>query len=254
MVRRLFEQYASGTYGLTSLAKELNAEAIPPPHGHRHGWAPSCIREILHRELYRGMVVWNKRQAIYRGGTKTSRTRPESEWIRLPHAPDLEIIPADLWQRVRARTDRAHNLYIRSSDGRLLGRPTGADLRSEYLLTGLAQCGVCGGSMAVQKRSQNQAANCYMCIFHHKRGPTICSNDLRIKQGLLDSALLHGLTAALDERLVADAVQRALVDIRAGQTAFPDKRLGFERQLSLVEARIRHFVHAVGLTGAPRDR
>jgi DNA invertase Pin-like site-specific DNA recombinase len=57
VVRRLFERYASGGYGLRALTKELNAEDILPPTKHRKGWAPSCIREILHRELYRGVVI-----------------------------------------------------------------------------------------------------------------------------------------------------------------------------------------------------
>ena len=39
IVRRIFEQYASGV-GLTRLAKELNADQVPPPRGGRRGWAP----------------------------------------------------------------------------------------------------------------------------------------------------------------------------------------------------------------------
>jgi site-specific DNA recombinase len=73
IVRRLFERYVAGDGGLAALAKELNGEGVPPPRGHRRGWAPSCVRAILHRELYRGIVVWNKTQAIMRRGTKTSR-------------------------------------------------------------------------------------------------------------------------------------------------------------------------------------
>ena len=102
IVRRLFERYVAGEGGLATLAKELNGEGVPPPRGHRRGWAPSCIRAMLHRELYRGMVVWNKTQAIMRHGTKTSRKRPEADWLRFD-APDLRIIPEDLWERVHRK-------------------------------------------------------------------------------------------------------------------------------------------------------
>src|SRR5262249_8220299 len=52
VVQRIFELYASGL-GITRIAKRLNAEHVPPPRRDRsrHGWAPTAIREILHREL-----------------------------------------------------------------------------------------------------------------------------------------------------------------------------------------------------------
>ena len=251
VVRRLFERYVAGEGGLTTLAKELNAQGVPPPRGHRRGWSPTCIRAILHRPLYRGMVVWNKTQSIYRDGTQTSRKRPQAEWMTFD-APDLRIIPEELSRRVDAKIKRTAAIFARTPDGRLFGHPSGADLRSQYLLSGLAKCGVCGGSLAVQKRGRHHGKNCYMCVYHHKRGPTVCSNDLRINQGILDSALLHALNAILDERMIAEAIQRALAEIRAGQTTFPDQRLAVERQLSLVEARLRHLVDAVA-TGKSTD-
>lgn len=45
---------------------------------------------------------------------------------------------------------------------------------------------------------------------------------------------------------------RALAEIRAGQTTFPDQRLAAERTLSLIEARLRHLVEAVA-TGKEKD-
>jgi site-specific DNA recombinase len=244
IVRRIFERYASGDEGLATLAKQLNAEGVPPPRGDRRGWAHSCIRAILLRELYRGVVVWNKTQAIMRRGTKTSRKRPEAEWLRFD-APDLRIIPEELWERVRKKMLRMRSAFARTAGGQLCGHPSGADLRSAYLLSGLAKCAVCGGSLVAYKRHRRDGRDLYICVFHHKRGPAVCSNDHRISQHTLDSALLHALNAVLDESMIAEAVKRALAEIRAGQTKFPDQRLAIERQLSLVEARIRHLVEAI---------
>jgi hypothetical protein len=56
IIRRVFELYASGV-GMVKIAHRLNQEGVKPPRG--RGWAPSGIREMLHRELYRGLVVWN---------------------------------------------------------------------------------------------------------------------------------------------------------------------------------------------------
>jgi DNA invertase Pin-like site-specific DNA recombinase len=44
VVRTIYERYASGMGGLRSLAKDLNAEGVLPPWGHRRGWDSSCIR------------------------------------------------------------------------------------------------------------------------------------------------------------------------------------------------------------------
>src|SRR2546427_6760919 len=99
VVRRLFERYASGT-GMLTLAHRLNDEGVKPPRG--RGWAPSAIREMLYRSLYRGEIVWNRSQKIVKGGTKKQRKRDESEWLRFP-APALRVVPDDLCQRVNAR-------------------------------------------------------------------------------------------------------------------------------------------------------
>jgi DNA invertase Pin-like site-specific DNA recombinase len=251
IVRRLFERYVAGDGGLATIAKELNGEGVPPPRGHRRGWAPSCVRAILHRELYRGMVVWNKTQAIMRRGTKTSRKRPKADWLRFD-APDLRIIPEELWERVDRKIRKTRHAFARTANGRLCGHPSGADLRSAYLLSGLAKCAICGGSLVAYKRKRGDGKDLYICVFHHKLGPAVCTNDHRIHQQTLDSALLHALKSVLDEQMIADAVRRALAEIRAGQTQFPDQRLALERQLSLVEARLRHLVEAIA-TGKATD-
>src|SRR5262245_61148953 len=64
VVRRIFTLVADG-FGLRKLAHQLNDEQaiapIPRRPGGPRGWAPSSIREILHREPYRGVVVWGQR-------------------------------------------------------------------------------------------------------------------------------------------------------------------------------------------------
>ncbi|TML66074.1 MAG: hypothetical protein E6G14_15520 [Actinobacteria bacterium] len=58
-VRLIFDWYADGM-GMTTIAHDLNAKGVPSPRGRR--WKPSAIREILRRELYQGVVIWNKSQ------------------------------------------------------------------------------------------------------------------------------------------------------------------------------------------------
>lgn len=119
IVLRIFDLYAADGIGVHTIAKTLNADGVPPPRGHRHGWAWSCIRAILYRPLYRGTVVWNKTKAISRGGTKTSTKRPASEWETID-APELRIVWPDLWARVQAKLEKVGALYARRPNGQLL--------------------------------------------------------------------------------------------------------------------------------------
>src|SRR5437762_7447497 len=119
VIRRIFELYASGV-GMLTIAHRLNEEGVKPPRG--RGWAPSCVREMLHRPLYRGEVVWNRSQKIVKRGTKKQRKRPECEWLAL-HAPELRIVSDELGQRVTARLDERAALFPRSeSTKKLIGR------------------------------------------------------------------------------------------------------------------------------------
>ena len=90
------------------------------------------------------------------------------------------IVPPDLWAKVEAKFERARTQYVRNPKGQLLSRPSGADLRSQYLLSGLAQCACCGGSIVCQLRRKEYGKNTYMCAYYHGRGRAVCTNDLRI--------------------------------------------------------------------------
>jgi DNA invertase Pin-like site-specific DNA recombinase len=143
VVRRIFTMYAEGA-GLTRIAKRLNAERVPAPRGGTGSWAGTAVREIIRRPLYAGVLTWNRTQKVTRKGTKAQRKRAASEWMERP-APELAIVDAKLWQRVQARREAAGATFLRRMNGRLIGRPSGADVESPYLLSGIAECALCGG-------------------------------------------------------------------------------------------------------------
>ena len=62
IVRDIFRRCALGQ-GFRSIAFALNEAKAPSPRaqqGRPRGWCASSVREILHRPLYRGEIVWNK--------------------------------------------------------------------------------------------------------------------------------------------------------------------------------------------------
>ena len=244
VVLRIFKQYAAGD-GLSRIARQLNVDHVPPPRRGIHGWAPSCIREILHRELYSGVVYWNRTQRVQRGGTKKQRKRAETEWLRLD-APDLRMVPPDLWKQVRVKHLHNRTVWLRDQQGRLQSRPAGGDLISPYLLSGLAQCAICGGSLVGVSRPRGGGnRKVYVCVYAHKRGPSVCKNNVRLPQETLDSAILHALNDVLDERVLEAAVEQALRKLREGRAALPDQRTAILRELSLIESRLTHLVEAI---------
>jgi site-specific DNA recombinase len=244
VVRRIYELYASGL-GLSLIAKALNAECVPCARHGKYGWGPSGIREILHRELYRGVIVWNRTQKIQRAGTRSQRRRPPSEWVRL-EAPDLQIIPTDLWSTVNSRLEDAKRMYLRNTKGQLLTRPSGEKMISKYLLSGLAKCGVCGGSVVAMTRNNGRhRRKLYGCVSHHKRGTAICSNGLQIEQDRLDQAVLHAIADMLNEDMLQAAVERALTQLRAGQERDVRRKSEIECELSQVETHISNMVEAI---------
>lgn len=62
VVRRIFELCVEGL-GKTRIAHTLNEEGAASPRaqqGRPNGWSPSSVRAVLHRETYRGVIVWNR--------------------------------------------------------------------------------------------------------------------------------------------------------------------------------------------------
>ncbi len=234
LVRQIFDMSAGGL-GITRIAKQLNAEGIPAPRQSPRGWAPSAVREILYRPLYKGEIVWNQHEKIVRGGTKKRRQREEKDWIRI-EAPDLRIIAPDVWESVQARLAKVKGT----------GRSAFRDQDSKYLLTGMARCAHCGGPMTIVGQDYHRRkGRFYGCSYYKTRGSSICKNSLLVEQEFLDQIVLKSLHEAITEEMVRVAVERALAKHRAGEGAKLDRRASIERELSLINAKQNHLVDRI---------
>jgi site-specific DNA recombinase len=249
VVRRIFALCAEG-HGFTRIAKALNEDGVAPPR-RASGWAPTAIREILLRPLYRGEVIWNRQQKRDRWGVKKYLDRPEAEWIQL-EAPELRIVDEEVWQAAHRRLDRTRALYAGTG-----GRPPldrGANprawrpQRAEYLLSGIAKCAECGGSLVAFTRDMKSGERraLYGCMYHHKRGAKVCRNPILIRQERrLDRVVLEAIAEALDERILERAVEKAAAKLSGRRRAVPERRAQLERDLADVEARIQRGLEAL---------
>src|SRR6266446_3228718 len=95
-------------------------------------------------------------------------------------------------------------------------RPVGA-LDSKYLLTGMVECGVCGGRI-MQTRNGRKPA--YRCWYNHSRGRAVCSNSVVVDMHLADEVVLQAVDRdVLDLEVVAEALDLALRDLEQPATA-----------------------------------
>ncbi|MCW8059127.1 recombinase family protein [Agrobacterium tumefaciens] len=227
IVRRIFRDYAAGK-GPRRIAAELNRENIPSPTGKR--WNDATIRGnraissgILNCELYIGVIRWNRQKKLKNPDTGrfAYRLNPESEWIRA-EAPELRIVPQDLWDAAKRQQDKLTGLYRKQIDGardamHTLKQKQGglnATHRPRTLLSGLVFCGCCGGSYA--RRGQDR----FTCTNHILGNG--CDNARTVPGKLLETRVLAGLS----ERLMTPEMVTEAMSAYAQET----NRLNRERR------------------------
>jgi DNA invertase Pin-like site-specific DNA recombinase len=215
-ILRAFELYGHGL-GFRKIAAQLNCEGASAPRarkGRPAGWSASTVRDVLHRSLYHGEIIWNRRKKRDEWGQRKTSRHPESEIIRVLK-PELKIIPDARWEAVQARLHHQRGVYLRSTDGKRHGRPVNG-VMSGYTLTGLATCGLCGAGLTVRTRTHGNARlPLWACRAHVEKGPTVCSNKHQMRTADADRAVLDALEAnLLDPGVVERALQDAVAQLQ----------------------------------------
>jgi ribosomal protein L18 len=200
------------------------------------------------------VVLYNRTRKRDRWGRKRQTRREAAEVIRR-EAPELAIVPEDLWQRAHERLRGARAQFAPGyAHGKLWGRPSGAE--SKYLLTGFAVCGICGGSLYARRRSHGRSRrHFYECSSHDRRGPSVCSNDLALPMEATDRALLEAFEEdLLDPAVITRTIERAVAELvrdRDGGTSARAQAL--ERELATAERQLGNVTQAIVL-GGPIER
>jgi DNA invertase Pin-like site-specific DNA recombinase len=245
VVKRIFERYAAGDGHLT-IRDALNLDKIVGPRG---AWASTTVRDVLQNEHYIGRVTWGKLKPVMRKGKSINVAQPPSSWITI-EAPELRIIPQDLWDKAQARREQARHATPRARNGRLMGRSSQADQRSEHVLSGFLKCGVCGGPIRIETQVRGPKAKQYhlreyLCATNHQRGAAGCENDTRVKKGIVESAVMAAIGAALSPERVTEALEVFLAERRARMGQRDERRTQIEREMTEIAKREARLVAAV---------
>jgi site-specific DNA recombinase len=167
-LQRMFTDFAAGK-PTRVLRDELNSAGFRTSRGSR--FTVQTIIPILESQAYLGKCVYNQRTLSkwhrYREGSSVERTdegverRPEGDWIVCEDAWPA-LVDAETFDQVQQRrqASKTRQSYYR-----------GPAMRSEYLLTGLFFCGVCGGKMTGQTCTSGKGIKtCYYVCGRHSAG------------------------------------------------------------------------------------
>ncbi len=187
VVTRILEDFASGKSAYT-IASALNEESVPGPTGGK--WNQSTIRGdpkkhvgILHNPLYRGTLIWGRREwrsdpdSVKR--ERRYRLRDKKDWT-IKDVPDLRIVSDDLASRVDTEVKRRQ---LPQRGGTM--RPT---KRAKHLLSGIIKCGACGANYTINGKDY------YRCAANREGA---CDSRQSIRKSQIEDAALSVIESRL---------------------------------------------------------
>lgn len=251
IVRRIFREYVAGK-GPKRIATDLNREGIAGPTG-KH-WSDTTIRGnrvissgILNCELYIGVIRWNRQRKLKNPDTGRSayRINPESEWIR-SQAPELRIVPQELWEAAKVRQDELTSLYCnqiaasRAGTQQMLAKNGGlnATHRPRTLLSGLLFCGNCGGSYG------RRGGDRYACT--NRMLGNGCDNPRSVDRKALETRVLTGLRERMmAPGIAAEAMRAYTEETNRLNRQRRDSAEATRRELADIENAVREIVRVI---------
>ena len=145
--------------------------------------------------MYVARLVWNRLSYAKDPETGKRRSRPNADDAVIAiEAPELAIVPRELWDAVKARQagldekTAAKKEANPSADAPI---PFWSKRRPRYLFSGLMCCSVCGGGFSKISEAH------FGCSTARNKGGTACANRLTIRRDALEAIVMDGLRSRL---------------------------------------------------------
>ena len=218
IVREIFESSRRGN-GLAEICKELNGRGITN-RGRR--WQKNVVHYLLTNEAYTGTAVWGVKSKDEKAGKPV---RVENAWPALVSRELFDAVQQGLHQRAPTAQ-----------------RP--ARVGSQYLLSGLLRCGVCGRSYSAQGAKSGQFAY-YVCSSLFREGAGACTarylNAPKVEDLVIDKVRERILTEETITELVTLVAEE--IDALAGEVN--GRLTAINGELSDVETRLENLYQAL---------
>ena len=178
VVRRIFDLYVSGRKGIKSIANILNAEGFATKTG--MPFAHPIVHSILNNPIYAGRVRFRGQQ-----------------FSGLHEAP----VDEDTHERAQA-------LLAERSESHALRRGNPSD----YILSGVMRCGLCGRAfIGTSAKGRSALYHYYTCSTRYRYGTKECCAERLPKDALEEAVIEQMLDVYSDGELIADALAEANV-------------------------------------------
>ena len=210
IVRRIFDLYTAGRLGSVSIARQLTAEGVP---SRGRAWLPAKVLTILANEAYIGRVHW-------RAQTFDGRHEP--------------LIDRDTFAQAGAL------LKQRGEDcARCVGE------RSDFLLTGVINCGRCHRAyVGMSARGNGGTYHYYACSGRQKLGRRACDGD-RLPKDKLENAVLRQLADTYRTgTLIRQAIEQAAAHDDSERDEIEARRAGIAAEIKRAERAIERYYAA----------
>ncbi len=243
VVLRIFKAYAEGA-SLTGIVRALNAEDVPGRYRTKKGWSPGTVGRILDNEKYQGRWVWNKTgtRRDPRTGRRRKFVKPESEWV-VHEEEGLRIVPATLWEPVRARRKEVRRSWPGGKGKRGFSKEQGSRQQQfpTHLLSGAMVCGSCGAAIALVS---GKGGGYYGCLGAAKGA---CENKMLVRRTLIERLIVD----AVRERIsspdqITYVLHQVEEEVRKLYAHVPETILLKESELSAEERRLENFIDFIG--------
>ena len=172
-------------------------------------------------------------------GRKVSRINPAADWVAVD-VPELRIIDGELWIATKNRQEESAEKYAAVIEGvrAASANPLNAAHRPRHLLSGLLQCGVCGG--AYVKRGQDR----YACSNHARTDG--CTNRKGIRRAVLEERVLAGLKGKLmAPEAAAEAIRAYAEETNRLNRERRASGASDRRELAAIEKKIATMIAAI---------
>jgi hypothetical protein len=202
------------------------------------------VREVVHRDLYHGVILWNRTRKRDPWGQQKQRRRPTSKWIELP-SPELRIVSDAEWKSAHDRLETGR-VYLRANNGQLLGRRSADSNPSIFWPDSPAAVPVEVRSPSAAGATAKNGRFSSACSSFHHRGRTVCANSLEMHLHYADGAILIALERdLLDEQVIDEAMTRAITIATSGQSGIEERRRDIRKALDLVAGELDRLTAAI---------
>ena len=226
IVKEIFESSRRGN-GLKEICKDLNGRGITN-RGRR--WQKNIVHYLLTNEAYTGTAVWGLKSKDEKGAEPV---RVENAWPALVSRETFNLVQQGLHERAPT-----------------VARP--GTVGSQYLLSGLLRCGVCGKPYSAQGAKSGQFAY-YVCGSLFREGAGACTarylNAARVEDLVIEKVRERILTEETITELVTLVAEE--IDNIAGE--MNGRLTAINSELSDVETRLENLYQALETKQLPLE-